>query len=44
MDHTNDFRETTLEAQIEAAFGAHDIGHFESVETIVGGYEAKCKL
>ncbi len=40
----SEFKETILEAQIEASLGGHDIGTFETVETVTDGYQAECSL
>ena len=44
METREKLREAILEAQAEAALGGHDIGSFQAVDTITGGYEARCKL
>ena len=44
MGIKNEFKEAVLEALVEAALGGHDIGPQEPVETVTGGYEAKCRL
>jgi hypothetical protein len=32
-----------LEAQVNAALSGHDIGPFEPVDTVTGGYQAVCR-
>ncbi len=36
-------KDTILEVQVEAALSGHDLGPFEPVDTITGGYEARCR-
>jgi len=44
METREKLREAILEAQAEAALGGHELGPFKEVDTITGGYEARCKL
>ncbi len=37
---TNDAKESILEIQVNAALSGHDLGPFEPVEVLTGGYEA----
>ena len=37
-------REAILESLVEAALQGHDIGPFEPVDSITGGYAAGCRL
>ena len=32
-----------LEIQVNAALAGHDLGPFEPVEVLTGGYEARCR-
>ena len=41
---TSDFKESVLAAQAEAALGGHELGPFQTADTITGGYEATCTL
>ena len=36
-------RESILEIQVNAALAGHDLGPFEPVEVLTGGYEARCR-
>ena len=36
-------REAILEAQVNAALAGHNLGPFEPVDTLTGGYEARCR-
>ena len=44
METSQQLRESLLEAQAEAALGGHELEPFQAVDTISGGYEARCKL
>ena len=44
IDETQDLKEAMLEAKAEAALDGHDLGSFEPAETIIGGYQAECRL
>jgi hypothetical protein len=36
-------KESILEIQVNAALTGHDLGPFEPVEVLTGGYEARCR-
>lgn len=36
-------KDTVLEIQVNAALAGHDLGPFESAETLTGGYQARCR-
>ena len=38
---TKETRESILEIQVDAALSGHDLGPFEPVEVLTGGYEAR---
>jgi hypothetical protein len=40
---TKDAKESILEIQVNAALSGHDLGPFEPVEVLTGGYEARCR-
>ena len=43
VDADAQLREAILESQVEAALQGHEIGPFEPVDTMSGGYEAGCR-
>jgi len=40
---TKDAKESILAIQVDAALAGHDLGPFEPVEVLPGGYEARCR-
>ena len=40
---TKEARESVLEIQVNATLSGHDLGPFEPVEVLTGGYEARCR-
>ena len=40
---TKDAKESILSIQVDAALSGHDLGPFEPVEVLTGGYEARCR-
>lgn len=40
---TKEAKEAILEIQVNAALAGHDLGPFEPVDTVTGGYQAKCR-
>ena len=36
-------KESILAIQVDAALSGHDLGPFEPVEVLTGGYEARCR-
>ena len=36
-------RESILEIQVNAALTGHDLGPFEQLDTVTGGYQAECR-
>jgi hypothetical protein len=43
MESERELKDAILEAQVEASFQCHDLGPFEPVEVLTGGYEARCR-
>jgi hypothetical protein len=43
MESERELKDAILEAQVEASFQGHDLGPFEPVEVLTGGYEARCR-
>ena len=39
----SELRESLLKIQVNAALSGHDLGPFEPVEVLTGGYEARCR-
>ena len=39
----NNAKESILEIQVDAALSGHDLGPFEPVAVLTGGYEARCR-
>ncbi len=40
---TKDAKESILAIQVDATLSGHDLGLFEPVEVLTGGYEARCR-
>ena len=40
---TESVKEAILEIQVNVALTGHDLGPFEPVDTITGGYQAECR-
>jgi len=40
---TKDAKESILEIQVNATLSGHDLGPFEPVVVLTGGYEARCR-
>ena len=40
---TKEAKQSILEIQVNAALSGHDLGPFEPVEVLTGGYEARCR-
>ncbi len=38
-----DAKESILSIQVDSALSGHDLGPFEPVEVLTGGYEARCR-
>ncbi len=38
-----DAEESILSIQVDATLSGHDLGPFEPVEVLTGGYEARCR-
>ncbi len=44
LDDLVDLKASLLEIQVNNALAGHDLGPFEPVEVLTGGYEARCRL
>jgi len=43
LELSKDAKESILSIQVNAALAGHDLGPFEPVEVLTGGYEARCR-